>query len=60
MSPEVARSIRDATECELCKALRGRRCRNRHGMPMTDVHQVRVLADLFKTHNTTQTEGAHA
>jgi hypothetical protein len=56
MSPAVARSVRAAVACELCKADRGRRCLNRHGMPMTHVHQVRVLADLFKT----STEGATA
>lgn len=54
MSPEVAQSIRDAVACELCKADRGRRCRNKHGMPMAHVHQVRVLADLFKKSNTEQ------
>lgn len=59
MSPEVAQSIRNAVECELCKAPRGRRCRNRHGMPMTHVHQVRVLADLFKS-NTHTEQGATA
>lgn len=67
MSPEVARSIRDANACELCKAPRGRRCRNRHGMPMTHVHQVRVVADLFQPHQpevtpevTTTSKGAPA
>lgn len=54
MSPEAARSIRDAVDCELCKAQRRHRCRNKHGMPMT--HQVRVLADLFKTNAATNTE----
>jgi hypothetical protein len=57
VSPEVAQWIRDAVACDLCKAPRGHRCRNHHGMPMSHVHQVRVLADLFKQ---THTEGTAA